>query len=349
MTIDKIFSLRNNEIKPLPSRSFREGLLGSNLEAGLQNLVEHYPEILSGSQVKPGGEEPPRFALLCSEIAINNWFLDSLLVDQDGVLTLVESKLVENPESRRAVVGQIIEYAAYASQAWAHGNLREQVSTYWHKRGRDAESAIFSLFDGPIDLDWFWSRVEENLAQNKLRLILATDKLRPSVRRIVEFLNGELRNVEILALELTFYGEDADSVVVVPRIVGQTQATAGKGTYSRTQGPWSDERLKEVFSSYRDEVLGQRLVTVLEWASRTGLFIESSNQTPSFGIMGPCQRRIMSVWDTGIVYCYLHAERHGNNEHQRRSFIAGLNSFSIFNFPFEGIVSGRDSVGSLVP
>ena len=47
------------------------------------------------------------------------WSVDHLVVDQDAVPTLVEVKRGTNPEVRRTIIGQMLEYAApgYAGRA----------------------------------------------------------------------------------------------------------------------------------------------------------------------------------------------------------------------------------------
>jgi hypothetical protein len=102
---DEILTLNGAEVSRLPARPFRAGLFGETLEAALQTLIERHPEVLSGGQMEPGADDPPRFALLRREMPVGGWSLDHLLVDQHGVLTLVETKLAENPEARREVVG----------------------------------------------------------------------------------------------------------------------------------------------------------------------------------------------------------------------------------------------------
>ena len=44
--------------------------------------------------------------------------IDLLLSDQDGILTILETKLADNPEITREVVGQVLEYAAHESLEW---------------------------------------------------------------------------------------------------------------------------------------------------------------------------------------------------------------------------------------
>ena len=131
---DEIFTLNGDTLDRIPSRDLRQGFQGKSLEDALQTLLENYPAIIPGSQISPSAEEPPRFALLRREMPVGAWSLDHLYVDQFGVLTLVETKLIQNPESRRDVIGQIVEYAA---------NAREAVAAV--KEGRAAYGTIDDL------------------------------------------------------------------------------------------------------------------------------------------------------------------------------------------------------------
>ncbi|HXU23892.1 MAG TPA: hypothetical protein VN697_07665, partial [Tepidiformaceae bacterium] len=79
-------------------------------EADLQSLILTSPELLG-----PLGAEL-RFIPIGWEVPLGPGRLDLLFLDSDGVLTLVETKLKANNESRREVVGQILEYAAYAAE-----------------------------------------------------------------------------------------------------------------------------------------------------------------------------------------------------------------------------------------
>ena len=118
---DEVFVINGEDFHALPSRPFRAGLFGKNLEEALQILIEKNPNVLPGKQMEPGSDDPPRFVLLRREMPVGGWSLDHLLVDQRAVLTLVEAKLMQNPEARRDVIGQIMEYAANAAQSWGNG------------------------------------------------------------------------------------------------------------------------------------------------------------------------------------------------------------------------------------
>jgi len=56
--------------------------------------------------------------VLISEEGGDCWFVDHLLIDQDGIPTLVEVKRSTDTRIRREVVGQMLDYAANAVVYW---------------------------------------------------------------------------------------------------------------------------------------------------------------------------------------------------------------------------------------
>ena len=123
---DKIFHRNEGgQLEPMNEEPF-------SLEDKLQELVAEYPSLLSGQQMNP--HNPPRFLLVDREHGIsdiiggsNRWSLDHLFIDQNAVPTLVETKLQGNPEIRREIVGQMMDYAAHASKTW---NTRDSRRTF---------------------------------------------------------------------------------------------------------------------------------------------------------------------------------------------------------------------------
>jgi hypothetical protein len=215
-TSDKVFLLNGNKLNSLPYRSLKDGLLGKTLEDALQTFLQEYPQIIPGKQIDPGSEDPFHFLLLRREMPIGSWSLDHLYVDQRGILTLVETTLFQNPESRREVIGQIIEYAANATEFWSGGSARQKATEFWKNQNspRDLDEMLQEEFGGELNIEDFWRRVEENLDCSRIRLIIATDELRPEVRQMIEYLNRQMQNAEILGLELKFYGDETESLVL---------------------------------------------------------------------------------------------------------------------------------------
>lgn len=78
-------------------------------EAWLQALAYDYPEIL------PIGDIEPRFGELFAvarEVPCAHGLIDNLYVTPSGDLVLVEAKLWKNPQARREVVTQALDYVA---------------------------------------------------------------------------------------------------------------------------------------------------------------------------------------------------------------------------------------------
>lgn len=77
-------------------------------EDWLQKTIHQFPTLLPVNDIEPifGNIIP-----VCREMMTSAGPLDNLYVNELGMLTLVECKLWRNPESRRKVVGQILDYA----------------------------------------------------------------------------------------------------------------------------------------------------------------------------------------------------------------------------------------------
>ncbi len=91
--------------------------------------------------------------------------------------------------------------------------------------------------------DTFWRAVEDNLRSGRVRLIFLADRLTSGLVRIIEFLNEQMRDTEVLGIELPQYTGHGQAVVYVPSVVGRTATAVDvkRGTGSGTQ--WTRESL----------------------------------------------------------------------------------------------------------
>ena len=204
-------------------------------EDELQALIAEHPELLDGEQIRPG--DARRWILVTREKGIAEsagegarWSVDHLIIDQDAVPTLAEVKRGSNPEIRRTIVGQLLEYAAHASETWTAEELRGMFERQSDARGRDAEAELAALLqtDGDPDVDGFWEDVSTNLAAKRLRLLFVADFIPDPLARVVEFLNAQMPNIEVLAVEIKrFHGTSAQTLV--PRVMGRTAAAVAPG------------------------------------------------------------------------------------------------------------------------
>ena len=219
---DRIYlTTTDGNIEPLEETAFA-------LEAELQTLIAEHPELLDGEQIRPG--DPRRWLLITREKCIAEatgegarWALDHLLVDQDARPTLAEVKRGWNPEIRRTIVGQVLEYAAHASATWTAKELRETFERGVAERGSDPQEELDRLLQtgAEADADAFWEEVATNLAANRLRLLFVSDRIPDELARVVAFLNEQMPEIEVLAVEIKrFQGESNQTLV--PRVIGRT-------------------------------------------------------------------------------------------------------------------------------
>ena len=204
-------------------------------EDELQALVADHPEVLDGEQIHPGDRR--RWLLITREKGISEspqtgarWSLDHLIVDQDAVPTLVEVKRGTNPEIRRTIVGQMLEYASHAVSTWTGDELRRTFEETCHAQGDDPEEALEELLQtgGDPDADGFWRTVATNLAARKLRLLFVSDEIPDPLQRVVEFLNEQMSGIEVLAVEVKQF-RNQSMQTVVPRVLGRTAKASGRG------------------------------------------------------------------------------------------------------------------------
>ena len=330
----------------------REGLLGKTLEDALQTLFEKYPQIIPGKQIDPVSEDPPHFVLLRREMPVGGWSLDHLFVDQKGILTLVETKLFQNPESRREVIGQTIEYAANATEFWAGGAARQKGTEFWSNQSppKELDEVFREEFGGDLDIEDFWRKVEENLRNGRIRLIVATDELRPEIRRMIEYLNKEMQNTEVLGLELRSYGENSESLVLVPRLVGQTQSAIDRKTVGSGNVKWTMDKLKAAYADLPDRELGRRLQKILDWAVKKRCFMIAIAMYPAFGVQGKSKDRIVSFMSDGVIYLFINEKHYPGGLAERDKLIDELRELRLLDEDLDPqtVVSGRNLARNLL-
>ena len=97
---------------------------GSFNEAQIQAFVHEHPECLPVTEIDPVFVSP---VSVCRELNTMAGPIDNLLITPSGLPIIVECKLWRNPEGRREVVGQILDYAKELSR-WSSSDLQREVA-----------------------------------------------------------------------------------------------------------------------------------------------------------------------------------------------------------------------------
>ena len=136
----------------------------------------------------------------------------------------MECKLWKNPEARREVIGQILDYA----KELAGMSYEEFERIALASQGGSIPSLyqIASTADDTLDEQTFIDRVTRNLKRGRFQLLIAGDGIREGVEQITSFLQqyGNL-NFTLALVEYSLFkqpGEGSNGFFVMPRILART-------------------------------------------------------------------------------------------------------------------------------
>lgn len=241
-------------------------------ENDFQALLATHPELLSAL-----AGDGNALALVRREAAVphdqsvsRRWSLDHLFLDQMGVPVLVEVKRASDTRTRREVVAQALEYAANAVAYWPIEMLKSAYEENVRSQGEDPDEAL-AAFLCAEDVSGFWRAVEANLRAGRVRIAIVADAIPTELRRIIEFLNEQMRPAEMLAVEIERHTAENGLRLLIPRLIGRTARSEGaKSTDSQVKAASLDEWLSELAEA---KGLGSREAAgkILGWAKESGL------------------------------------------------------------------------------
>ena len=230
-------------------------------EDWLQQLLFRSPEVL------PIGEIDLAFAPaipLCRELPTAAGPIDLAYVSETGRLTLVECKLWRNPQARREVVAQVLDYAKEINR-WSYDDLNDAVVRA--RSGENNGNGIVDLVQAQnetLDEAAFVDDVTRNLADGRFLLLVVGDGIREGVERIAEHLRRfagiqfTFGLVELAMFELPEEGSPA-GLIVEPRVLARTveieraivrRADIGVAVEEAALSPSSDKRARRRISEH---------------------------------------------------------------------------------------------------
>ncbi len=186
-------------------------------EAFIQDLAFKYPSCLPVREIDRTYED---LIPVCTELHTPAGPLDALYVTPKGKLVIVEAKLWRNPEARRKVIGQILDYAKEISR-WDYEDLQREVSRVTGRKG-NALYEIARSYDATISESEFVDEVAKSLSLGRFLLLIIGDGIREGVGAIAEYLE-EVGALEFTLglVELALYKSE-EGMLVQPRILAKT-------------------------------------------------------------------------------------------------------------------------------
>lgn len=192
---------------------------GGFREDWLQGLIDRHPGVLPIAEIEPGLAEA---VAVCRELPVSSGYVDHLLVTPEGGIVLVETKLWRNPEARRAVIGQILDYASDLAEL-DYEDLEGLVVQARKAKGQSLYRLVCP--DGSEAGEAaFIDAVSRNLRLGRLLLLLVGDGIREGVEKLADYLQRHVGLHFTLGLiELSLWRNPRDGTLLVqPRILAHT-------------------------------------------------------------------------------------------------------------------------------
>lgn len=251
----------------------REGFLR---ELDLQLLVKDSPELLG-----PLGLDL-KFLPIGWEVPLGPFALDALFLDSEGVLTLVETKLRANSESRREVVGQVLEYGAYVD-AWSVEDVERISRAFFASqhapddlRGLSLQEAVSIRFgwatdeDGSAQVGELLAKTAEKLSRGHLRIVCGVDERIEGLERLVNYLSAH-SDLQVVLLQVNRFRVSDELTVLVPSLHGDVD---GLGQSRGRPSTSNRLTLDEIVDSFPDEVERETVAALIHAARNAGASFE---------------------------------------------------------------------------
>ena len=195
-------------------------------EKWLQQLLFSHPHLLPVSELE---QVFAPINPLARELSTGVGSVDMLGVSSTGFLTIIETKLFRNPQSRREVLSQILDYCSRLT-TWSYDDLVNAVKKAKH-RSNEAEDPVMFAAKGatvPIaDQVRFRATVSESLRHGRFLMMIVGDAFRDSTVSLIEYLQKFMHlQFTVRLVELNLYrpagGRDYP-VLVIPTLSARTQ------------------------------------------------------------------------------------------------------------------------------
>lgn len=178
----------------------------------------------------------------------------------------------------------MLDYASNGLAFWTIDDLQHTFAATCTADDRDPETVLQEFLGTGGDVAGFWQMIEENIRTERIRMIFVADEVSPELRRIISFLNRQMRTSEMLAIELRqFVGAGVrafvpdvivkpDRVVPIPgvtwteeRFMAVLEERAGKDAVdvARDILAWGKRATSQI--SFGRGVRDGSLLPVLEW------------------------------------------------------------------------------------
>jgi hypothetical protein len=189
-------------------------------ENWIQKICFQSPNLLPFEELEPSfnGMVP-----ICMELSTNSGAIDLIFVNEDGFITIGECKLWRNPEARRKVVGQVLDYAKDIAK-WNYSKFENECL----KARKELNGNLFKIVQDyypELEEASFIDNLQSNLKKGRFLLTIIGDGIRENMEELSDYIhrNGNL-NFTLGLIELPVYKHPfSEELIITPRILAKTK------------------------------------------------------------------------------------------------------------------------------
>ena len=200
---------------------------GRHTEASIQALVHGNPKVIPMGEIEPAYQD---MISLCTELPLSSGFLDNLWMTPRGGIVIGECKLFRNPQARREVIAQALDYA----RALQRMNYEAFEAAIARARGApDFRLWEYVSADQPesdmVPEATFIDGVSRRLREAQLMILIIGDGIREDLEDLMEFLQLHAGlHANLALLDLSLWKLPDGRRLIIPRLPMKT-ATIVRG------------------------------------------------------------------------------------------------------------------------
>jgi hypothetical protein len=213
-------------------RIYLTDLEGKN-EGWLRDTLFDHPEIIPVDDIDSTfGPLVP----LCKELRTEVGSVDAVFINALGRLTLVECKLWKNPEARRQLVAQTLDYVAALSR-WSYADLQAKVAAALRKQGNNPFELVQKKAGAQLREPEFIDAVSRSLREGRFLILLAGDGIREGIQSLTELVNRNATKAFTFGvIEVAIYQFAKNRFALQPRLLAETESLIRQLTVLNLEG-----------------------------------------------------------------------------------------------------------------
>ena len=214
------FVLLDQSKKRLVGERIYFGDVDGRNETWLRDVLFTHPEIIPIDEIDSSfGPLLP----LCKELRTDAGRIDAVFINDSGRLTIVECKLWRNPEARRQVVAQTLDYVS-ALTRWSYEDLSKRVGAALNKSGNVPFETARGRGGHALNESRFCELVGRSLREGRFLVLIAGDRFREGVQPLTELVDRHSTKAFSFGLvEVALYRFAKNQFAVLPRVLAKPE------------------------------------------------------------------------------------------------------------------------------